>query len=562
MKKLPDIKLLFKCYKTINSFSPNIILIQIIKAVTDSLFPFITIYMSAEIVDSLIAGSDYKRVFAFALLTVALSFGVKIISVVLSRILNIKYLVFSNNYSKSKSLKIPDLDYSTIEDSETRQKLNKIEQYENMNGGGLTSIYHSTSSFLRSFFTLAFSVALTISLFVLPYPSEGSLITKLTVNPIVGIIILVLIFVYVIFNSKVAVKCTRYANSEYSKFTFINDLSSELTSHIYYNKTAMDIRIYGQTEAIMQHAHEVMQMSYDINSNFSGAIKQIMVTGEQLRYNCEIAKLYFDFVEIPSEMKSGEKKIAPQESHEFEFRNVSFKYPNTDIYVLKNLNYKIKQGKKLAIVGMNGCGKTTLVKLLCRLYDPTEGEILLDGINIKEYGYSDYLKAFSIVFQDYSLFAMSLAQNISCDETYEKQKVLACLDEVGFSERLASLENGIDTVLYRDFERNGVMISGGEAQKIAMARALYKDAPIVIFDEPTAALDPISESEIYKRLNAIVKERTAIFISHRLSSCVFSDEILVMDSGEIVQSGSHEKLLSDAGGKYHELWNAQAQFYV
>lgn len=613
MKKLPDIKLLFKCYKTINSFSPNIILIQIIKAVTDSLFPFITIYMSAEIVDSLIAGSDYKRVFAYALLTVALSFGVKIISVVLSRILNIKYLVFSNNYSKSKSLKIPDLDYSTIEDSETRQKLNKIEQYENMNGGGLTSIYHSTSSFLRSFFTLAFSVALTISLFVLPYPSEGSLITKLAVNPIVGIIILALIFVYVIFNSKVAVKCTRYANSEYSKFTFINDLSSELTSHIYYNKTAMDIRIYGQTEAIMQHAHETMQMSYDINgntnmyslkkmhipgelirlftqfliyifaafgalagrfsigsitkyisalSNFSGAIKQIMVTGEQLRYNCEIAKLYFDFVEIPSEMKSGERKIAPQESHEFEFRNVSFKYPNTDIYVLKNLSYKIKQGKKLAIVGMNGCGKTTLVKLLCRLYDPTEGEILLDGINIKEYGYSDYLKAFSIVFQDYSLFAMSLAQNISCDETYEKQKVLSCLDEVGFSERLASLENGIDTVLYRDFERNGVMISGGEAQKIAMARALYKDAPIVIFDEPTAALDPISESEIYKRLNAIVKERTAIFISHRLSSCVFSDEILVMDSGEIVQSGSHEKLLSDAGGKYHELWNAQAQFYV
>ena len=287
-----------------------------------------------------------------------------------------------------------------------------------------------------------------------------------------------------------------------------------------------------------------------------------MVTGEQLRYNCEIAKLYFDFVEIPSEMKSGERKIAPQESHEFEFRNVSFKYPNTDIYVLKNLSYKIKQGKKLAIVGMNGCGKTTLVKLLCRLYDPTEGEILLDGINIKEYGYSDYLKAFSIVFQDYSLFAMSLAQNISCDETYEKQKVLSCLDEVGFSERLASLENGIDTVLYRDFERNGVMISGGEAQKIAMARALYKDAPIVIFDEPTAALDPISESEIYKRLNAIVKERTAIFISHRLSSCVFSDEILVMDNGEIVQSGSREKLLSDAGGKYHELWNAQAQFYV
>ena len=613
MKKLPDIKLLFKCYKTINLFSPNIILIQIIKAVFDSLFPFITIYMSAKIVDDIIEGSDYKHVFVYALITVTINFGVKIISVILARILNIKYLVFSNNYEKSKSLKIPDLDYNIIENSETRQKLKKIEQYENMNGGGLISIYHSTSSFLRSFFTLAFSVALTISIFVLPYPSESTLITKLAVNPIVGTIIIVLIFVYVIFNSKVAVKCTRYENSEYSKFTFINDLSSELTSHIYYNKTAMDIRIYGQTDAIMQHAHETMQMSYDINgntnkyslkkmhipgelirlftqfliyifaalgalagrfsigsitkyiaalSNFSGAIKQIMVTGEQLRYNCEIAKIYFDFVEIPSEMKSGNKTIAMQENHEFEFRNVSFKYPNTDIYVLKNLSYKIKQGKKLAIVGMNGCGKTTLVKLLCRLYDPTEGEIFLDGINIKEYRYGDYLKAFSVVFQDYSLFAMSLAENISCDETYEKQKVISCLEEVGFSERLSSLENGIDTVLYRDFERNGVMISGGEAQKIAMARALYKDAPIIIFDEPTAALDPIAESDVYKKLNNIVKGRTAVFISHRLSSCVFSDEILVIDSGEIVQCGSHEMLLKDINGKYHELWSSQAKFYI
>ena len=171
------------------------------------------------------------------------------------------------------------------------------------------------------------------------------------------------------------------------------------------------------------------------------------------------------------------------------------------------------------------------------------------------------MKIFSVVFQDFKLFSFSLGQNVAADMDYDTKRVEACLDAAGFDNRRTSMPDGLKTCLYKDFEENGVEISGGEAQKIALARALYKDAPFIVLDEPTAALDPIAESEIYSKFNDIVGNRTAIYISHRLSSCRFCDEIAVFDNGQIVQLGSHEELAADTGGKYHELWNAQAQYY-
>ena len=226
------------------------------------------------------------------------------------------------------------------------------------------------------------------------------------------------------------------------------------------------------------------------------------------------------------------------------------------------MNLKFKVGEKLAVVGMNGSGKTTFIKLLCRLYDPTEGEILLNGVNIKKYDYNEYLSIFSVVFQDFRLFAFSLGQNVAAGAKYDGKKAAACLEKAGFGKRLAAMPQGLDTKLYRDFDPNGVEISGGEAQKIALARALYKDAPFIILDEPTAALDPVSEYEVYSKFNEISGNKTAIYISHRLASCRFCDKILVFDAGCIVQHDTHEALLAQLGGKYSELWNAQAQYYV
>ena len=231
-------------------------------------------------------------------------------------------------------------------------------------------------------------------------------------------------------------------------------------------------------------------------------------------------------------------------------------------WALRNISIQLMAGERLAVVGMNGSGKTTFIKLLCRLYDPTEGEILMNDFNIRKYDYRQYLDLFSVVFQDYNLLAVPLGNNISSDASWDTGKAEQLLEEVGFGERYRKMERGLNTPLYKNFDEDGVNVSGGEAQKIALARALYRDAPFIILDEPTAALDPIAEAEIYSRFDEIVGDKTAIYISHRLSSCRFCDKIAVFDCGRIVQVGTHEELLAEIGGKYYELWNAQAQYYA
>ncbi|MBD5129323.1 MAG: ABC transporter ATP-binding protein [Ruminococcaceae bacterium] len=280
------------------------------------------------------------------------------------------------------------------------------------------------------------------------------------------------------------------------------------------------------------------------------------------RMSAERCKDVFDFLEIPDKKYKGtiptEKRN--DNEYEFEFRNVWFKYPGSEQYVLRDVNLKWRIGEKMALVGRNGCGKSTLVKLLCRLYDPTKGEITLNGVDIRKYDHEQYMALFAVVFQDSSLFSFSAAENVAASTEFDAKRVEDCIRRSGLSERLDSLPNGINTYLYKDFDEHGVEISGGEAQKLCIARVVYKGSPFIVLDEPTAALDPISEHEIYTEFNNIVGTRTAIYISHRLSSCRFCDEITVMDNGEIVERGSHNELIS-AGGNYSKLWSAQAEYY-
>ncbi len=300
-------------------------------------------------------------------------------------------------------------------------------------------------------------------------------------------------------------------------------------------------------------------------TNLFVGLSSLLEEVEDLRTNAQIALVpIFKFLDIPNKMYQGslttEKRSDRQ--YEVEFRDVSFKYPGTDTWSLRHVSMKFRVGERLAIVGENGSGKTTFIKLLCRLYDPTEGTILLNGIDIKKYNYDDYIGVFSVVFQDFQLFCLPLGENVAGRKDYDREKAEKCLKNAGFGERLAELTQGLDTYLYKVLSPDGVEFSGGEKQKIAIARALYKDAPFLILDEPTSALDPMAEAEIYEKLDAIVGDKTAVYISHRLSSCKFCDEIAVFDKGGIVQQGSHQALLDDAGGKYAQLWNAQAQYYV
>lgn len=275
--------------------------------------------------------------------------------------------------------------------------------------------------------------------------------------------------------------------------------------------------------------------------------------------------MYYDdldkYLSTPTTLREGKKKDIPDGDFVIEFRNVSFRYSGSSYYALKNLNLLIRSGEKLSVVGENGAGKTTLVKLLTRLYDPTEGEILLNGTNIKEFDYDCYMSFFSAVFQDYKLFSFPLKDNVSLALPSDRGRIQSVLERVGLSDKLKKLPKGIDTEVYKSFDETGFEPSGGEGQKIALARALYKDAPVMILDEPTAALDPRAEYEIYRQFNDIVKGKTAVYISHRLSSTKFCDVVAVLSGGELVEYGSHDSLIAK-GGLYKELFDMQAKFYL
>lgn len=299
-------------------------------------------------------------------------------------------------------------------------------------------------------------------------------------------------------------------------------------------------------------------------SRITGSSLDVANIIASLKANNVFLKLFFEYIDLPTEMHYGtiptEKRT--DNKYDIEFHGVSFKYPGSDVYVLKNVSFKFKVGESIAVVGQNGSGKTTLIKLLCRLYDPTEGYITLNGINIKKYNYEDYLALFGTVFQDFRLFSFTVGENVAASSDFDCKRVKNALEIAGILGRVESMPKGINASVYKDFDENGVEISGGEAQKFAIARALYKDAPFVILDEPTAALDPLAEYEIYSRFNEMVKNKTAVYISHRLSSCIFCDKIVVFSEGVLTQFGTHAELLKEKDGKYYELWNAQAKYYT
>ena len=249
-----------------------------------------------------------------------------------------------------------------------------------------------------------------------------------------------------------------------------------------------------------------------------------------------------------------------RENYVFEFKHVTFTYPGADAPSLQDVSCRFGKGEKIAAVGRNGSGKSTFIKLLCRLYDPQEGEILLNGTDIRQYRYDEYLALFSAVFQDYRIFAFELGENVAAESDYPEQKAVRALENAGFGERLSTLKDGLHTQLFKNFSDDGVELSGGESQKVAIARCLYKDAPFAVMDEPTAALDPVAEADIYQRMNRFIENKGAIYISHRLSSCRFCDRIFVFEGGRLREQGTHEGLLL-ADGLYRRLWNAQAQYY-
>lgn len=272
-----------------------------------------------------------------------------------------------------------------------------------------------------------------------------------------------------------------------------------------------------------------------------------------------------EFMDMKTTIHTGKGAQLPAKEQwpvDLEFRNVSFTYAEAENPTIKNVNLKIKAGERIALVGLNGAGKTTMVKLICGLLHPTEGEIFINGINAADFARDDYFKLFSVIFQDVHLLPISIAGNITLqqEEQYDKVRLQQCLGQSGLKDKIDRLPNGLNTLMVKNVNEEAVELSGGEVQKLLLARALYKEAPVLILDEPTAALDPIAENELYLQYRDMTKERTSIFISHRFASTRFCDRIVLMEQGSILEEGTHEKLM-EQGGRYAELFNVQSQYY-
>ena len=291
-------------------------------------------------------------------------------------------------------------------------------------------------------------------------------------------------------------------------------------------------------------------------------LQTFLATGSEFDYINSYLSTYEDFIAQPSMAYDGTLPIEKRDDgqYEFAFHDVSFSYPGTNIPVLEHVTLSFAVGEKTALVGRNGAGKTTLIKLLCRLYEPTSGYIALNGIDIRKYSYKEYTQAFSVVFQDFHLFSLPLDENIAAGTEIDEAALQSSLAKVGLTECVQRLPQGTHTRLYNN-NGTGVDLSGGEAQRTAIARALYKDAPFVILDEPTAALDPIAEAEIYEQFSQMTAGKTAVYISHRMSSCKFCDRIIVLDHGRIAEDGTHDTLLANHG-IYANLYETQAQYYT
>lgn len=296
--------------------------------------------------------------------------------------------------------------------------------------------------------------------------------------------------------------------------------------------------------------------------NFSRSTVELGDSLIRLMQTLNYLEPFMEFMSLPDEEMVDESIEFEGDIETIEFRNVSFSYPGSDIEVLKDISFKINQGEKISIVGLNGAGKTTLVKLICRLYQPKSGEILINGHNIFDYEHKSYMEKIAAVFQDYKLFAFSLDENITCDEVnINTERTMELIEEVGLQDKIENLPNGLASLYGKAYDESGIEMSGGESQKVAIARALYKDASLLILDEPTSALDPLAEADIYENFNKMVGGKTAIYISHRMSSSIFCDKILIIDDGEVIDYDRHRNLLEKKDGLYYKLFNSQSVNY-
>lgn len=602
-------------YKIWWNISPKLLILGLISTLMEALKPLVPIYLTGQLINELAGNRDPSSIRFWAILLIGLTFLINLIGALINRWKEAEESLVSQYLRRLYSKKFFNMDFKSIDSARTKELYAQIVQNDNWGGWGMGKSLYTAEKGMEAIFTILGSIILSLNLFLTPIPESASRFQLLD-TWYFGIVFLLVVVGLTILSPLLQNKGESYWAKASEEATFGNQIFSFFGFRMFNElERATEMRIYrqdiislkklnednffGLNGALARYAKGPMGLlkalsqiissilmgiiflyvgikawsgAFGVGSftqysgallNLSNGISLLIECLGEMKHNTKFLDILYEFLDTDNNMETGTLPVNKglDSEYEIEIRNLSFKYPETDEWALKNISMKFNIGERLAIVGANGSGKTTLIKLLCRLYDPIEGEILLNGVNIKEYDYKEYMSIFSVVFQDFKLFALPLGENISTLIDYDEERIYKVLEDVGLDIDKGNFPDKLDTYLYKDISEEGVEVSGGEGQKIAIARALYDDSPFVILDEPTASLDPIAEADIYERLNEIIKDKTAIFISHRLSSCRFADRIIVFDKGEIVEDGGHNVLLKKKG-IYSELWESQAKHYI
>ncbi len=603
-------KQLMRGIREINSIQPHLIFLLFSSAVIDAVLPFVGVFFTSKIITGIYNGEEAPYLVELAVTGVGIVLAGQILSGVIQYAREVKLSCFNELYNMKMGMKTMSLKYEDVESAEIHRKYQAIKEYQNFNGAGLWKIINMLPQTVGDGVAVISAAALTAKLFLENGGDFLGGIGRFICSWQMSVVVAAAIALSAVASMKLNGKAMKKVYDVMGGIAVFNRVVFFYTGrYVLSYHSGKDIRLYDESGLVTDEleksrrgivetmnqivssesryrvsgsilAGAVMMLAYifiavraaggiieigeiilyiNTIAKFSEAVTDMFKNIGELKGNREAMDAYFDYMDLKEAEHSGDTEFqATGEDFVLTLKNVSYRYPGTEEYALKNVFIEIRAGEKIALVGVNGSGKSTLIKLLCRMYEGYDGEILLNGTEIRKFKYDEYLDFISAVFQDYSLFALTVGENVAGSSDYDESAVKDALSDAGLDERFTE---GLGTYLYKDFDEIGVEISGGEGQKIAIARGLYKKAPLLILDEPTAALDPISEENIYSDLYRTTEGRTVIFISHRLSSCKVCDRIFVMDKGELIQQGKHSELLAESDGKYAELWNAQAKWY-
>ncbi|MBQ2900972.1 MAG: ABC transporter ATP-binding protein [Agathobacter sp.] len=576
------------------SVSPAYIILLVINALLGSAKTLLNIVLPMYLIDELTGAKDIKLLCLYGGFIVLNNVGMMFLTNTLQRFLKVKEEQTHDGMNKLMSEKIMNLEYSYLEDPYYLD-LKERAVFTVQNQNAISNLIVSLADLISRGATLIGLIVILVSL---------------------GPVLLIVLLIGLTIMLGIYAGVSKYQTQIMQEIIPTNRKYSYYINVVLEKEAQKDVRLYKMedmlADRIVGFSNEVCDMFERVQIKFGKAMGQMGAVGEgvaafsygyvglrtisdkfgpqlslgeltmyvsaAINFSSMVVQFgesvvsmiqflswldpYMEFMSLAEETQSTGKIPFEGAVETVEFRNVTFTYPKAEKAVLQNVSFSIKKGEKISIVGLNGAGKSTLVKLICRMYQADSGEILINGRNIYDYEYLSYMNTISAVFQDYRLFNFTIAENISCQEKdADVAEVNRLVYEVGLEEKVKELPLGIESRFGKEYDEEGIEMSGGQAQKIAIARALYKKASMVILDEPASALDPIAEAEIYEKFNSLVEDKTAIYISHRMSSSVFCDKILIIDDGTVADFDTHENLMQKTESLYYKLFMSQAENY-